>query len=81
MKTLAVAQIVSPTAAPTDRPSPTATLSPAPTDSPPLPTTAPTEAADSEDGLTPRDLVPVAIIAQLVIVGVAGFAYFRRSGS
>ena len=69
----AVAQVPTQTATespPTITPSPSATLAPSPTT-----VVAP---SSSDEGIHARDLLPFAILGQVVLIGLAGFAYFRR---
>jgi hypothetical protein len=66
-------------------PSPTETPSSLPptfTPIPPSPTpviTALPAARKASKGLEVRDLIPYALVGQIVLIGLAGFAYFRRS--
>lgn len=46
--------------------------------SPPV-SAAPDTAPRTHQGFKTRDLVPFALVAQLLLIGLAGFAYFRRS--
>ncbi|MBN1203030.1 MAG: hypothetical protein JXJ20_14365 [Anaerolineae bacterium] len=73
-------------AAVADVPSPTRDASPA---SPPTwtsvpPSPVPVEAdragiVQANDGFTIRDLIPFALAGQVVLIGLAGFVYFRRA--
>jgi hypothetical protein len=78
--------------APTDSPSPvrvtlaeTPSATPSMTPTPILPTATPIPAARSaspppdDSGLSVRDLLPFALVGQMVLIGIAGFAYFRKS--
>ena len=58
----------------TTEPSPSPTATPSPTDAPPI---VPQQAA-AGGGYEPRDLLPVALAGQVVLIGVVGFVYFRR---
>ena len=63
-------------------PSPTESATPSATVIPPTP--APTSRASQvigphRRGLKARDLIPLAIVGQVVLIGLAGFAYFRRA--
>jgi hypothetical protein len=76
------AQPVALVASPTDTPSPSP--SPSPTTEPPSPTPSPTPslvpaAQDRGGGIDPRDLLPWALAAQILVIGLAGFIYFRRA--
>ncbi len=88
--TLAASPTVAATATPTAAevafvPSATATPSPLPptfTPVPPSPTpliTALPAAPKESTGFEVRDLIPYALVGQMVLIGLAGFAYFRRS--
>jgi hypothetical protein len=63
-------------------PSPTESATPSATAVPPTP--VPTSRASQvisthHRGLEARDLIPLAIVGQVVLIGLAGFAYFRRA--
>ena len=77
-----VAMAASPTPTeipPTPTPSPVpATLTPIPPTATPVPAARPAS-PPVEQGLTVRDLLPLALIGQIVLIGIAGFAYFRKS--
>jgi len=66
---LVVALQPSLTSSPTAPPSATST---------PPPTAAPLRVEQSAGGLDTRDLVPLALLGPALVIGVAGFAYFRR---
>lgn len=61
-------------ALPTTEPSPSPTSTPSPTEPPPIVQ----QQAASGAGFEPRDLLPVALAGQVVLIGVVGFVYFRR---
>ncbi|HML24221.1 MAG TPA: CAP domain-containing protein [Aggregatilinea sp.] len=69
-KTTAVALAASPTTE--SSPSPTAT--PSPTELPP----PVVKHAAAGSAFEPRDLLPVALAGQVMLIGVVGFVYFRR---
>ncbi len=77
---VAVAAVASPTA--TAAP-PTPTVTPVPPTATPIPPTpAPvqrTAARSSGSGFEPRDLIPFALVGQIVLIGIAGFVYFRKT--
>ncbi|MBI5957880.1 MAG: CAP domain-containing protein [Chloroflexi bacterium] len=77
------AQEVALVASPTDTPSPTLSPSPWPTEPPPsltpVPTLRPIPASSREGDFEPRDLVPFALAGQIILIGLAGFIYFRRA--
>jgi hypothetical protein len=63
-------------------PSPTATeAASAPVVAPPSPTPAVHQAVVSphEDGFELRNLIPFALVGQIVLIGIAGFVYFRKA--
>lgn len=75
---VAVALSPSPTTAEIT-PSPTQE-SPSATPIPPIPTpVAVQQNRDDGGGMTLRDLIPLALIGQIVLIGVAGFVYFRKA--
>ena len=78
---IVVAQAISPTASeePAVAPSRTA-IPPSPTAVMPSPTAALALASPPapDGGITARDLIPFALVAQVALIGLAGFAYFRR---
>jgi hypothetical protein len=90
LPTLTASPTVAETATPTVAavafvPSPTETpslLPPTFTPVPPSPTpviTALPAARKESKGLEVRNLIPFALVGQIVLIGLAGFAYFRRS--
>jgi hypothetical protein len=57
-------------------------LSPTPESSGPAPKlalVAARPASKDDDGFETRDLIPFALVGQIILIGLAGFAYFRRS--
>jgi hypothetical protein len=61
------------------QPSATSTPTEAPSATPtPPPTPAPQRVEQSAGGFDARDLVPLALLGPALVIGVAGFAYFRR---
>lgn len=77
---VAAAATLEPTTAPPS-PTGTATPSPAPTETlipGPAPTTAPVPAARDDDQLNTRRLIPLALLGQVILIGLAGMMYFRR---
>lgn len=77
---VAVAEIASPT--PTAAP-PTRTVTPVPPTATPIPPTpVPTQRAalhSSASRFEVRDLIPFALVGQIVLIGIAGFVYFRKA--
>lgn len=57
----------------------TPTLTPSPSQTPtPVPAMQP-QKSESQSGMQPRDFIPFAVVGQFVLIGIAGFFYFRRS--
>ncbi len=58
---------------------PTPTLTPSPTQSPTAVPTIQPQKSDPEKKMQTRDLIPFAVVGQIVLIGMAGFYYFRHS--
>jgi hypothetical protein len=77
----AVAVVSSPTAADIEN-TPTVTLeppSPVPPTPTPVTTVRQTVTGKGGGGMTLRDLVPFALVGQIILIGIAGFVYFRKA--
>jgi hypothetical protein len=61
-------------ASPTTESSPSPTATPSPTELPP----PVVQHAAAGSAFEPRDLLPVALAGQVMLIGVVGFVYFRR---
>jgi hypothetical protein len=60
-------------------PSATESATPSSTAVPPTSVPASRVVASHHGGLEARDLIPLAIVGQVLLIGLAGFAYFRRA--